>query len=215
MWMDDWVLNWPLVFWPHPYRFRFFEAQTSVIVMGASGSTKEIKTPSSLPILKRRGGGGTVLLGPGVLVLTLGLVDPNRFETLSWGQKINQLWIDALKKLGISSLSIKGLGDVAYQDRKIIGISLFRKGPIVIYQGSLLVDVDLNQIERHLNHPPSEPDYRQNRSHRDFLTNLKTIGYQGSMTELTSHCRNHFDIHLESVFQKNERFNKKKRKTFV
>ena len=44
-----------------------------------------------------------------------------------------------------------------------------------MYQASILVDLDEDKILRYLKHPSKEPDYRQGRSHKDFLISLAKL----------------------------------------
>ena len=64
------------------------------------------------------------------------------------------------------------MGDVAIDDLKVLGSSLYANREVALYQGSLLVDPDLDRIARYLPHPSREPDYRRGRSHAEFLTSL-------------------------------------------
>ena len=58
----------------------------------------------------------------------------------------------------------------------VLGCSLaFRRG-FALYQGSLLVDCDLELVARCLRHPSREPAYRAGRPHRAFLTTLAEAG---------------------------------------
>jgi lipoate-protein ligase A len=41
-----------------------------------------------------------------------------------------------------------------------------------LYSATLLVDPDLDLVERYLAHPPREPEYRRGRPHRDFMGRL-------------------------------------------
>ena len=62
------------------------------------------------------------------------------------------------------SLVIKKLLEPVY-----LGVS------ITIYQASLLISLDMEAIERYLSHPSKEPDYRQSRSHSQFLSSVNQL----------------------------------------
>jgi lipoate-protein ligase A len=72
------------------------------------------------------------------------------------------------------------LGDVRYQgtcdltwgDRKFSGNSLRVTRDSMLYHGTLLYAADLERIARCLKMPPRRPDYRRDRQHHQFLTNL-------------------------------------------
>lgn len=201
MWMDNWVLNQPFRSWPalvgvpdhHRILFRFFESQRPLVVLSSSNSA-EVETYEGLckstgvPVVQRRGGGGTVVLGPGCLILTLAFYGKDLFSNQKYFSQINQMWSDALSAAGVAGLVTRGHSDLAYGERKIAGTSLFRRKHLVVYQGSLLVHPDFDAIATLLKHPSREPDYRQGRSHSDFLISARQLGYQGTAAQLAQHC---------------------------
>lgn len=208
MWMDNWVLNQPFRNWPaqrgrpdeHRILYRFFESQRSLVVLSSSNTAHRETYDSAckaanVPIVQRRGGGGTVVLGPGCLVLTFAFYAKELFANQRYFQMINSLWIDALSSAGVSGLVTRGHSDLAHGDKKVAGTSLFRRKHLVVYQGSLLVDPNFELISQLLQHPSREPDYRQGRTHSEFLTSLKQLGYRGTTQELAELCSDYFSKH--------------------
>ncbi|MEY4065843.1 MAG: hypothetical protein RIR26_2051 [Pseudomonadota bacterium] len=201
MWMDNWVLNQPFRSWPtlpeapahHRILFRFFESQRPLVVLSSSNSA-EVETyeaqcsRSGVPVVQRRGGGGTVVLGPGCLILTFAFYGKDLFSNQKYFSLINQMWADAMASAGVAGLVTRGHSDLAFGERKIAGTSLFRRKHLVVYQGSLLVHPDFDAIASLLKHPSREPDYRQGRSHEDFLISAKQLGYEGTVEQLARHC---------------------------
>lgn len=208
MWMDNWVLNQPFRNWPaqrgrpdeHRILFRFFESQRNLVVLSSSNTAHRETYNSAckaanVPIVQRRGGGGTVVLGPGCLVLTFAFYAKELFANQRYFQMINSLWSDALSSAGVSGLATRGHSDLAHGDKKVAGTSLFRRKHLVVYQGSLLVDPNFELISQLLQHPSREPDYRQGRTHSEFLTSLKQLGYRGTTQELAGLCSDYFSQH--------------------
>lgn len=198
MWMDNWILNLPADLWPTitnaagqhcPVLFRYFETRTPCVVLARSNNPEtelhlDACATDGVPVLRRRGGGGTVVLGPGCVVLTLAFFAQSLFRNETYFQCVNQMWIDGLKDVCGLDVSQKGISDLAIGDRKVAGTSLFRRKHLVVYQGSLLVDPDWAGIERYLRHPSREPDYRRGRSHRTFLTSLHECGERRSADQI-------------------------------
>ncbi len=108
---------------------------------------------------------------------------------------INDLWIQALQPFVPAHLKQNGI--ICCGEKKIAGTSIFRKKHLLVYQGSMLIDVDINSISGLLAHPSKEPSYRQGRSHEDFLTTLKQLGCQLSAQDLTLHCQDYFNQNIE------------------
>lgn len=215
MWMDNWVLNLPTTYWPkyssentlpQPFLFRFFETKADVVVLSSSNKPDvEVITQNcekmQVPILRRKGGGGTVVLGEGCLILTFAFFAQDVFGNNKYFNLINQLWIDALKDIGCPELSQNGISDICFQDKKVAGTSIFRKKHLLVYQGSLLVNPNVKLISELLAHPSKEPGYRQGRSHKDFLTSLNELGCKYTTEELAIHCQNFFTDHVAKTFQ--------------
>jgi lipoate-protein ligase A len=200
MWMDNWVLNKPIEAWPNlrnsaglscPYLIRAFESKRTCVVLSSSNQANsevnlEFCSTHRIPILRRRGGGGTVVLGPGCQILTLAFFARSPFNNEEYFRCINGSWIQAIfESVGVL-LSQRGISDLAYGDKKIAGTSLFRRKHMVVFQGSLLVDPDLEMIGQCLKHPTREPDYRMGRDHSEFVSSLKNLGVTLSAEELSN-----------------------------
>jgi lipoate-protein ligase A len=152
----------------------------SVVVLGAANQAdREVHLAAcdNLPVLKRAGGGGTVILYPGCVIISLGCWVKHAFQNSDYFRKINQALIEALGQLwpSLGALKQNGFSDVVWGERKVAGTSLFRSKHYLLYQGSLLVSLDLPLIQRTLAHPSVEPAYRQGKPHESFLTSLDQV----------------------------------------
>lgn len=164
------------------YCYLVYEQEKSEVILGRSRLPKQDVyiqrcRANNIPVMRRLGGGGTVLLTPGVIVISVSGRTALPFHLREHMRAVNTAIIAALSALEIKELAIKGISDIAIGDKKILGSSLYKKKDTVLYQGSLLLNPDLKLFERYLKHPEKEPDYRQGRPHRDFLTSLLNEGY--------------------------------------
>ena len=135
-------------------------------------------------VYKRPSGGESVILTPKTLVLatlihTKKLEDPPRHF-----RAINGKIISTLQSLGVEHLSQKGISDISIGEKKILGSSIYRRTNIVFYHAVLNVSETTELMERYLLHPQKQPDYRNNRRHRDFVTSLHAEGYAFTIAEL-------------------------------
>ncbi|WP_161597745.1 lipoate--protein ligase family protein [Fluviispira multicolorata] len=213
--MDNWVLNLPKELWPKysinnavksPFLFRFFETKKDVVVLSSSNKVnKEVNQEechkNNIPILRRKGGGGTVVLGQGCLILTFAFYGKDVFGNSRYFQMINQMWINALEKAGCPKLTQQGISDISYFNKKIAGTSIFRKKHLLVYQGSLLVNPNLELISKLLCHPSREPDYRGGRSHDQFLTTTQNLGCKLNASELAIFCHKYFEENVSQYFK--------------
>jgi lipoate-protein ligase A len=71
---------------------------------------------------------------------------------------------------------------LAYEGRKVMGSSLYLPRECALYLGSFLVSTPIALLDRFLAHPSREPEYRQGRSHGDFVRNLSEIPGLSFMT---------------------------------
>lgn len=157
-------------------------------VLGAGTPLADVDLPrcaaAGVPVYRRRGGGGAVLLSPGNLIITACYDARRKAFPTQWIGPIAEAVARALRALGLSGARVQGLGDVAVGGRKVLGSSLYANRQVALYQGSLLVNPDLDLVPQFLPHPTREPDYRAGRSHREFLTSLEREGYRGALGPL-------------------------------
>lgn len=153
-----------------------------MVVLGASNSEEiEVDTHNCsaerVPILKRYGGGGTVVLYPGCAVVSLGCWVRQHFQNKFYFELVNNAVISALGSRWpeLGGLGQSGLSDIVYGDLKVAGTSLFRSRNYLLYQASILVDCQIEVIDKYLKHPSREPEYRRGRSHKSFLTGLNQL----------------------------------------
>lgn len=178
MWIDDQVLA------EHTQQIslKCFIPTTTAVVLGSSNAAEaEVNLAfcdqQKIPVLKRYGGGGTVVLYSGCVVVSAGIWVKQQFQNQMYFKLLNQSIIDVLARQFpvLASLKQRGLSDVSHGNRKIAGTSLFRSRNYLLYQASIVVEPDLALIKACLQHPSKEPDYREGRSHEDFLTSLNEI----------------------------------------
>jgi len=133
--------------------------------------------------VKRVTGGGTVLQTPGVFNYSYTAPSHGRMDMRRVFERGTELIVGALAQLGVSAQQ-RGISDVAVGDLKISGNAQARKWRSVLLHGTVLVDVDYDLLEAVLRHPHREPDYRQGRSHRNFLTSLHDLGVNASSVDI-------------------------------
>lgn len=178
MWIDDQVIEQC----EHQHTLKIWIPETFKVVLGSGNKvdTEVIEASckkNGIPVLKRYGGGGTVLLHPKCVIVSYGTWVKSPFNNSVYFRLINEAVIDALANKWpiFSDLSHAGISDIAYKDKKICGTSMFRSRNYLLYQASILIETNIEEIETYLSHPSKEPDYRKGKSHRDFLTSLNEI----------------------------------------
>ncbi len=166
--IDTWIPSEPII-----VLGRSNEAEKEVFVEGAARD--------EVQVLQRYGGGGTVILYPGCVVLSIGAWVKDRFRNDYFFNLLNQTVI-GLFEVGFpvcqDRLGLNGISDITLDDKKIAGTSLFRSRNYLLYQASIIVELDLSMIEKYLPHPSKEPEYRAQRSHAEFLTGLSAADSQ-------------------------------------
>lgn len=165
-----------------------WEPERITCVLGAGTPERDVDLAlcgaTDVPVYRRRGGGGAVLLSPGNLIITACYDGSRRQFATQWIGPIAEAIVRALQSVGLPEARVRGLGDVALGQRKVLGSSLYARRDVALYQGSLLVGSDLELISQYLPHPSREPDYRQGRSHLEFVTTLEQAGYRRGMQAL-------------------------------
>lgn len=162
--------------------YRLSEPREVMVVLGrGTKAEKEVKLAAcrkdGIPVLRRKGGGGAVVLAPGTMVITAAFFPRPGWAGEAWLLHLASECREVLADMGVQDLCVQGYGDVCIGDRKILGASLYVAKEVVLYQASLLMDCDLVLIPRYLEHPLREPAYRRGREHLEFVTSLREAGY--------------------------------------
>jgi lipoate-protein ligase A len=159
-------------------RVRVLSYPETTVVIGRSGKERveldlDAIAADDVPVLRRRGGGCSVVLDPGNAIVSVVLPMPGMAGITRAFDRISDWLIEALARLGVPGVTQRGVSDLVFRDRKIGGSCIYRRAGLLYYSTTLLVDPDLELVERYLAHPPREPDYRGGRSHRDFMGSLR------------------------------------------
>jgi lipoate-protein ligase A len=167
---------------PKPYVFSY--AQERVEAVHGPSCRKETElyldkcNRDGVPVCRRRGGGGTVVLSPGmVITVVVGRRRKNEGAVRIFS-RIHDAMIALLDPDGTLDIQKAGTSDLAINNRKILGSSLYlQRSPFLFYyQSSLMVTSDGGLLTSYLAHPPREPQYRQGRPHDVFCTSLSSEG---------------------------------------
>ncbi len=160
---------------------RFWEASQYFIVLGRVGQKQEDVhvarvEADQIPVVRRSSGGGTVLQGKGCWNYSLILSKKTRPEVSdlkkSYAYILHKV-INVLKQMGMEAAYFP-VSDIALlSDRKkVSGNAQKRSRACILHHGTLLYNFDISQIERYLKIPANMPEYRRQRPHADFVTNL-------------------------------------------
>ncbi len=159
---------------------RFWSPENCFAVLGYSNkAAAEVRLDacrkSGVPVLRRISGGGTVLQGPGCLNYSLVLRIAGR-AGLANIRTTNEFVMNAhcgvFRKLAGSTVSVRGITDLALDGLKFSGNAQRRKSRYALFHGTFLLDFDIALVEKYLAMPTLEPDYRAGRKHAEFLVNL-------------------------------------------
>jgi lipoate-protein ligase A len=159
---------------------RFWEPQQPFVVLGyanQAGVEADLAACEArqVGVFRRCSGGGTVLQGAGCLnySLILRIAESGPLQTITGtNQFILERQRAALQPLLPAPVEIQGHTDLVMGNLKFSGNAQRRKRKFLIFHGTFLLNFHLPLIEQVLRMPSKQPDYRQSRSHNDFLTNL-------------------------------------------
>lgn len=158
---------------------RIWEPHDLAVVLGASCRQRQDVhvdrcRQDGVAIARRSSGGGTVVVGPGTLNVTVVLRAD--FGPGLWAVDVAQKYVlerfaESLRTCG-PPVEVLGLGDLTVDRRKFSGSAQRRLRHHFLVHATILYDFPLEVIPRYTAQPLRQPEYRAGRSHEDFLMNV-------------------------------------------
>jgi lipoate-protein ligase A len=162
-----------------PAVVRFWEPPDDAVVLGASRRLRdEVHVDAcradGVPIFRRSSGGGTVLIGPGTLNVTVILPEtaaPGLSAVDAAQRHVLDRLAESIRRAG-PPVGVVAHGDLVLGDRKCGGSAQRRLRRWFMVHCSILYRFEIDRIGRYLTIPRRQPDYRRGRPHHEFLCNL-------------------------------------------
>ena len=159
--------------------FRIWVPKSTILVLGRSQKLKgEINTANAqtdnIPIFRRQGGGGCVLLDGNSICVAFRYSRNNSYNTTPYFTKSSKIIQQFLLNQLNLECQIHPNYDLSLGGKKLLGASLYMPKSFALYLAVILIDKAkvINKINRYLHYPSKSPNYRQNRSHDEFLTSI-------------------------------------------
>ncbi|MFT5303191.1 MAG: lipoate-protein ligase A [Mariniblastus sp.] len=158
---------------------RLWEPTEPMVVLGRSSpaateANLDFCQQHQIEVFRRCSGGQSIVTGPGCLMYAL-LLDYRKRPELRMLEYAHQFVMQqmqaAIGSLGVTT-DLSGTSDLTYQGRKFSGNALRCKQDWLIYHGTMICDFEIEWIANCLGQPIRQPNYRADRSHQEFLTQL-------------------------------------------
>lgn len=158
---------------------RLWESPQTAVILGRSSRIHDEVDAArceqdQIPVLRRCSGGTSVVIGPGCLMYAV-VLSYERNPALRMVDVAHKYVLgniaDAVQRF-LPSAAHRGTSDLALGERKFSGNSLRCKRDHLLYHGTLLCNFQLGLMSRYLKSPPRQPEYREQREHREFVMNI-------------------------------------------
>ncbi|EGF27272.1 lipoate--protein ligase family protein [Rhodopirellula baltica] len=173
---------------------RLWQFDQPTVVLGRSSKINdEVNRPwcqeHRIEVLRRCTGGASVVGGPGCWMysVVLRLLDETSIRKIDVAHDYVMQRVLAAVQTQLPNAERKGICDLTFENRKFSGNSLRVARHHLLYHGTVLVDSDLDLIQSCLEFAPRQPDYREQRSHREFIGNIDV-----DVSQLTSDLAKQF-----------------------
>jgi lipoate-protein ligase A len=140
-----------------------------------------------IPVYRRRGGGCTVFLDKGCLIVSTAFPAAGISGIRALFARCTHWLIKGLNRAGIDEIYPDGISDLVVDNHKIGGSCLNRSKDFAYFSASILVSTDLDMMGDYLEHPPREPEYRKGRAHHDFVRNLSHYYHGITVQDLSTY----------------------------
>jgi lipoate---protein ligase len=142
--------------------------------------------------MQRPSGGHSVVLTPKTFVVAMTSSESEISNITNFFRTCNTIIIKALQKQIDTDLHIKGISDIVLGNQKIVGSSMYRTKSKLFFHAVINISESPEYISKFLKHPVSEPDYRQKRDHKSFITSLSEKGYKINLDILSEDLKSIF-----------------------
>ncbi len=158
---------------------RLWESPRHVVVLGRSSDAQaEVDLDAcqrrGIPVFRRSSGGATVLIGPGCLMYAVVLSYELRPQ-LRMIETAHQFVLERLRQAiepQVPEIAPQGTSDLTINSRKFSGNSLRCRQRHLLYHGTIVYDFSTALMAECLAAPARQPDYREGRTHQDFVVNI-------------------------------------------
>ncbi|MBN1771941.1 MAG: hypothetical protein JXB32_11800 [Deltaproteobacteria bacterium] len=162
-------------------RVRVYRPGEVQVVLGRGGRAEvelylDACRTDGMPVARRPGGGGAVVLDPGNVVVAATAPQAGLPRIPELFARFSAWVIEGLERVGIHGVRREDASDLVLGDLKVGGACLYRPRGLALYVTTLLVEPRVELMERYLAHPPREPVYRRGRRHGEFVGRLADAG---------------------------------------
>ena len=164
----------------HPEVLRLWEPSSPMVVIGRSSPlAMEVNVDfcktENIPVFRRISGGQSIVTGLGCLMYAV-LLDYRKRPHLRMLDKAHEFVMSqlgsALATIGIET-EMQGTCDLTFEGRKFSGNALRCRRNWFLYHGNIILEpFDLGLIPKCLGTPKRQPEYRESRSHEEFVTSI-------------------------------------------
>ena len=185
-------------------RVRVYQFDHVAVVIGRGGHQDlELRTDNiaadGVPLYKRPGGGCSVVLDPGNVIVSLALPLPGIGHIKTAFNAISDWVIAALAASGVPGVVQHGVSDLVLHGRKVGGSCVYRTRGLLYYSTTLLCAQKMPLVDQYLLHPPREPEYRQGRPHDQFMGSLHDLCGINLNDQFLNNLNSHLCNSLSSI----------------
>lgn len=158
---------------------RLWEQPDYAVVLGSSRRLREEVhvdrcAEDGVPIARRASGGGTVVVGPGALNMTVVLPMDYAPElvTVDGAQAYVLGRVAEALRRDVPDVAMRASGDLTIGGRKFSGSAQRRLRRRLMVHATIMHGLAIGRIARYLQTPARQPAYREGRTHEEFLMNI-------------------------------------------
>jgi len=173
------------------FDFMVWQPSELAVIIGASNNAEkslfiEKLHSDAVPVYKRLTGGEAVVISESTVIISCRLANDKKKKSTEYFAEINATIIKSLEALGVENIGTDGISDIKIGHKKILGSSMKRTQDFVFYHAVLNVSESTELMEKYLRFPSKTPDYRENRSHAEFVTSLHAENFLIPIEKLIS-----------------------------